>query len=70
MSVHDVLIAARRIAEEAGVEHADLAGVPPQMQVREIRDRIARKVIATREEMLGLTADRRLQRNAGHSIAA
>lgn len=52
MSVHDVLIRARRIAEEAGIEHADLDGLLPNQQIALIQDRISRRVQALREELL------------------
>lgn len=63
MSVTDVLVAARTIAEEAGVETTDLATLPPRVQVSAIQDRIARKVLAAQEELLGIT-HKRLQRIA------
>lgn len=63
MSVTDVLTAVRQIAEEAGVDHVDLATLPPRVQVSAIQDRIARRVLAAQEEMLGIT-HKRIQRIA------
>ena len=52
MTEFDVLIRARMIAEEAGVEWRDLTSCLPEQQVARIRDRIARHVLALREEMM------------------
>lgn len=57
MSVIEVLIAARKIAEDAGVEWKDLDGTPYQ-QVAAIRSRVAQRVLALQEEMLGITVKR------------
>jgi 3-oxoacyl-[acyl-carrier-protein] synthase III len=52
MSTIDVLIEARKIADEAGVEWRDLDALLPEQQLASIRDRITRKLLALREEMI------------------
>ena len=52
MSVTDVLARARHIAEESGLDHAELVGLLPKQQIAVIQDRLSRKVQALREEML------------------
>lgn len=68
MSTIEVLITARQIAEQAGIEWKDLEGTPLQ-QVAQIRSRVAQKTLALREELMGLTRKSQ-QREAGHRIAA
>lgn len=64
MSVHDILAAARKIAEEAGVGHADLATLPPREQVSAIQDRIRREILRKEDELLMLTVSRLRRRIA------
>lgn len=58
MSVIEVLVAARQIADDAGVEWRDLDSLAPRVQVAAIRSRIAQDVLAKREELLGITHKR------------
>ena len=67
MSIIEVLVSARRIAEDAGVEWRDLDHLLPQQQVAQIRSRIAQKTLALQEEMLGITHKRQ---QAAQCIAA
>ncbi len=55
---------ARAIASEMGVPCDDLTEVNPVVQIALIRDRIARRVIALREELYGLQGPRATQRIA------
>lgn len=57
MSTIEVLIEARRIADQVGVEWKDLEGTPLQ-QVAAIRSRVAQRVLALREEMMGIAHKR------------
>lgn len=58
MTVIDVLVAARRIADDAGIEWRDLDSLLPQQQLAQIRSRIAQDVLAKQEELLGITHKR------------
>lgn len=52
MSTIDVLITARAIADQADVEWRDLDTLLPEQQIAGIRDRITRKTLALREELI------------------
>jgi hypothetical protein len=64
MSTTDMVEMARAIANEMGVPFDDLTEMNAAVQVALIRDRIARKVIALREELYGLQGPRATQRIA------
>ena len=68
MSTTEILAMARAIASEASVPCDDLTEVNAVVQIALIRDRLARRILALREELYGLQGQRRQQ--ATQRIAA
>lgn len=54
MTEIDILIAARKIADENEIEWRDLDELLPQQQLAQIRDRLSRQLLILRMEEQGL----------------